>query len=130
MAAFPTPHTARLRERVERDRAVWIEGEPGDAGEPVDGPQFPCLLFLPLGSEDSSQPRSRKITRPTVMWDPADVAGDAPRASGELLILAAELAPVMGAPAVLWQIDGEPQPFGPPGETLVGMQANLKRVDQ
>lgn len=108
---------------------TWIEGEPGDGPEPVDGPQFPCFLFLPLGTE-APGPRSRKITRPTVMWDPAEIAGGKdPRADDELFIVAPELAPVLGAGSFRWQIEGAPQPFGPPGQPVVGVQANLKRVD-
>lgn len=126
MARFPTPHTAALRV-YEEEGAEWIEGEPGDAPEPVDGPAFPCFLFLPLGTEEPG-PRSRKITRPTVMWDPAEVAGDDPSADGELLITAPEYAPVTGGAAVRWQVEGSPQPFGPPGGPLVGVQASLKQV--
>lgn len=132
MAVFPTPHTARRREYVERqgEPVEWVEGEPGaDGPQPVDGPEFPCFLFLPLGSEDEAHPRSRKVSRPTVMWDPAEVVGDNPTADDELLIVAPELAPVLGAGEVRWQVDGAPQPFGPPGEQVVGVQATLKRVE-
>lgn len=126
MARFPTPHVAALRVYVEAG-AEWIEGEPGDGPEPVLGPLFPCFLFLPLGQEEPG-PRSRKVSRPTVMWDPAELTGDHPSAEGELLIEAPEYAPVTGAGAVRWQIEGAPQPFGPPGGPLVGVQATLKQV--
>jgi hypothetical protein len=128
VARFPTPHRAQ-RIAYEEAGAGWIEGEPGAGPQPVYGPGFPCFLFLPLGSEDSGSPRSRKISRPTVMWDPAEVVGGvSPTASNELWIEAPELAAVVGGPAARWQIEGDPQPFGPPGAKLVGVQATLKQV--
>jgi hypothetical protein len=66
------------------------------------------------------------------MWDPADITpagAESPRADDELLITAIELSPATGAETVRWQIEGQPQPFGPPGEAVVGVQANLKRVE-
>lgn len=128
MARFPTPHAASVR-RYEENSSEWIEGEPGDGPEPVDGLSFPCFLFLPLGTEEAA-PRSRKVSRPTVMWDPAEVVGDAPGADDELFITAPEYAAVLGVGTVRWQVQGDPQPFGPPGGPVVGVQANLKRVVQ
>jgi hypothetical protein len=130
VAAFPTPHVAQVL-AYEEDGAGWIEGERGDAPEPTLLASIPCYLFVPLGTEEQSA-RSRKITRPTVMWDPADITpagAESPRADDELLITAIELSPATGAETVRWQIEGQPQPFGPPGEAVVGVQANLKRVE-
>lgn len=127
MAAFPTPHVAYRQQMVEDVAAPWIEGEPGDGPEPQLTAAFPCFLFLPLGGEDPG-PRSRKVTRPTVMWDPAEVIGEHPTPEDELHIEAPELAPVTGGGVVRWQIEGDPQPFGPPGEAVVGVQATLKQV--
>lgn len=116
----------------------WIEGEPGIEGPTgVRGTPFPCVLFLPLGSEDEGQPRSRKVTRPTLMFEPFDFDGapvEPPSAEDELLIAAPELAasfeqaegeePGTGR----WQIEGTPQPFGPPGR-VIGYQATVKQVE-
>jgi hypothetical protein len=110
----------------------WIEGEPGEGGsEPVAGDEFPCVLFLPGGSEDSGQPRSRKITRPTLLFEPVNAdsgAAVAVSADDELLVRAPEMAFLTGAEEVRWQVEGQPQPFGPPG-TVIGVQATLKRVE-
>lgn len=128
MARFPTPHAAVSMTYAEGpDEAEWIEGEPGDGPETVPAAAFPCFLFLPLGQEEPG-PRSRKVSRPTVMWDPAEVTGDDPTADDELVIEAPEYAPVTGAAAARWQVEGSPQPFGPPGGPLVGVQATLKQV--
>lgn len=133
-------HTATPVEYVEDAAAVeWIEGEPGASGgpEPVRGAPFPVVLFLPLGTEQEDRPRSRKVTAPTVLWEPvnADTGAEAPvlDADAELLILAPELKgyfeQVDGEPEGTgrWQIDGNPQPFGPPGR-VIGVQARLKAV--
>jgi hypothetical protein len=137
-------HVATPLDYVEGTAAgVWIEGEPGASGpEPTRGPTFPCVLFLPGGSEDDAQPRSRKITRPTVLFEPVrpddwpDAAGTAIAldADSELLISAPELAAwfeqAKGEPAGTgrWQVQGRPQPFGPPG-SVIGGQATLKQVE-
>lgn len=127
MARFPTPHVATVLAYVE-DGVEWVEGERGDAPEATSVGEVRCYLFLPLGSEEQA-PRSRKVTRPTVMWDPAEVVGQNPTADGELLILAPELVAGTGAAEVRWQIEGNPQPFGPPGLQPIGAQATLKRVE-
>lgn len=128
MAQFPTPHTARIRELVEDTAGGWIEGEPTKGPVATDVGTVPCYLFLPLGTEDDAQPRRRKLSRPTVMWDPAEVVGDRPTADHELWITAPELVSATGAIEVRWQIEGDPQPFGAPGETVIGAQATLKRL--
>lgn len=121
-------HTATLL-RYEEDGVAWIEGEPGDGPEPTLGESFACVLFLPLGTEDDSGARSRKVSRPTILWEPPARLG----ADDELLILAPELADhfeqAPGRPVGTgrWQVDGEPQPFGPPGK-VIGTQATLKQV--
>lgn len=131
-------HAARrLRVEEDEDAATWIEGEPGEGPRAVPGPEFPVVLFLPLGQEDSGQPRSRKVTRPTLLWEPvnADTGEDVEPVSpdDELLIEASDLAPYFEQAAGeepgigRWQVDGAPQPFGPPG-AVIGAQANLKAV--
>lgn len=128
-------HVATPMEFVEGD-TDWIEGEPGDGPEATPGTDFKCVLFLPLGTEDEGEPRARKISRPLLMWEPVNVDGDAltpVTANSELLIVAPELAgsfePVdPDAPGTgRWQIEGAPQPFGPPG-SIIGFQATLKQV--
>lgn len=130
-------HRGRRLRVVEDAGAVeWIEGEPGEGPAAVPGPVFPVVLFLPLGSEDAG-PRSKKITRPTLMWEPVNADTGEPvepvTADDELLIDAPDLAawfeqapgeePGVGR----WQVDGPPQPFGPPG-SVIGVQATLKAV--
>lgn len=130
-------HSAR-RLRVEDDtEPEWIEGEPGDGPRPVAGEPFPVVLFLPLGTEETARPRSKQVARPTLLWEPVNAntgaAVETITADDELLILAADLAPYFEqAPdepdgTGRWQIDGAPQPFGPPG-TVIGVQAVLKQV--
>lgn len=144
-------HTARRYTAVEvtpESALDWIEGEPGGGEEddPADegGPQrvesgeFPCVLFLPLGSESApSEGRSKKVTVPTLLWEPDGTAAVPVPDLGpddEILISAVELAEwfeqAAGFPAGtgLWQIDGAPQPFGPPGGPVIGVQARLKQV--
>lgn len=135
MARFPTPHVVRVL-RYPEGEEDWIAGEPGDGPEPAPGGEWPCYLFLPLGQEEPG-PRSRKVTRPQVMFDPVEKpVGEAdPSADDELLIFAPELAGyfvqvgVEGEAGVgRWQIEGPPQPFGPPGVQVIGVLANLKAV--
>ena len=133
-------HVATPVEYVEGDEAgEWIEGEPGAEGPtPEKGVAFSCVLFLPIGTEDEGQPRRRKVTRPTILFEPEDVNGgamDPPSADHELLIAAPELAAsfeqAAGEPPGTgrWQIEGTPQPFGPPGSVL-GYQATVTQVEQ
>lgn len=110
----------------------WIEGEPGEAGpEPVPGVAFPAVLFLPQGQEDSNRPRSQKVSRPTLLYEPVNADTGVPvaklSADDELMVRAPELAFWTGAEEARWQVDGTPQPFGPPG-TVIGVQAVLKQV--
>lgn len=117
----------------------WIEGEPGaDGPEPIKGEPFACVLFLPLGAEESpgaDSPRPRKSSRPTIMYETPRADGTAVvlSADDELLIAAPELsahfeqAEGEAAGVGRWQVDGRPQPFGPPGE-VIGVQANVKQV--
>jgi hypothetical protein len=120
-----------------------IEGEPGEAGaEPIEGTPFEAVLFLPgPGGEESNPYKPRTIRRPTLLYNPDRGLVDASRglvgdgsaivlgAEDELLIDAVELASFTGGERVRWQVDGEPQPFGPPGR-VIGVQATLKRVEQ
>lgn len=134
MARFPTPHTAQPT-RVEENRAVpagqWIEGEPGNVGAtPVPATTFPCFLFLPQSGESEGGERSwrpRSVRRPTIMFDPAEVTGKQPGKEDELLITAPELAAFTGGSPARWQVEGIPQPFGPPG-VVIGAQVALKQV--
>lgn len=105
-----------------------IEGEADT--EPVDGTPFMGVLFLPQGSEEQNPYKPRKITRPTLLYLPTDTTGAAVvlKAEDEVLIDAPELEPWTGAAAARWQLDGVPQPFGPPG-SVIGIQAALVKVD-
>lgn len=127
-------HTATPIRTVEADAGAptWVEGERGEEGpQPVAEAAFPCIVFLPNATEsaggESSWRPSRQIRRPTMLFDPALVPGRQPTRETELMILAPELAPWTGAGEARWQLDGDPQPFGPPG-SVIGAQATLKQV--
>lgn len=110
------------------ETGTLVEGE-GDI-EPVEGTPFQGILFLPQGSEEQNPYRPRKLSRPTLLYLPKDALGAAVvlKAEDELLIAAPELAPWTGAAEARWQLEGVPQPFGPPG-SVIGIQAALVKVD-
>lgn len=109
--------------------AEWVEGEPDI--EPQRGTPFACVLFLPRGAEATTDAfRRRQVTRPTLLYTGMDVGGGEVQLTGddELELTAAEEPPV--ARAMIegrWMVDGDPQPFGPPGQ-VIGWQATLERV--
>lgn len=112
---------------------VWVEGEPTEGTVDVSASpatSWPCVLFVPQTGETSEAQRSwrpRAVQRPTVMWNPGDVVGDQPGKDARLAITAPELAPWTGAERVVWQVDGLPQPAGPPGAPVV-VVATVKQV--
>lgn len=117
------------------DESNWIEGEPDDTGNTPSpgggaaGTPFACCLFLPQ-SPEQGPPRGRRVVRvPTLLMAPEDNEGTALMLSpaDTVSITAPELPG--HANGVLYQVEGEPQPFGPPGDDLIGMQATLKRVE-
>lgn len=126
-------------EGVEGDQ--WIEGEPGEGGpEPVEGVPFECVLFLPSpGGEEANPYKPRVVRRPTLLYNPDRNILDATRgligdgsdielsAEDELLILAPELVPWTKAARARWQLEGDSQPFGPPG-SVFGAMATLLQV--
>lgn len=95
--------------------------------EDVQGTPFSCCLFLPApgGEEDRG---GRRVKRPTLLVSPVDRSGEPVTVAAKLklLVTAPELT---GPTAVLWQVEGDPQPFGKPGEPLIGSQATLRRVE-
>lgn len=112
--------------------STWVEGERGTVGpSEFTGTAFPCVLFLPQAPEQNEAAVSwkpRTVTRPTLLFDPLDVvAGQMPGKDHDLLISAPDLAAFTGGDAVIWQVDGAPQPAGPPGRPIV-VVAILKRV--
>lgn len=112
----------------------WIEGTPSTEGtKPRAGVPFPCVLFLPQAPEQAGEQVSwkpRVLTRPTLLYNPTRDDGTPVRLTkdAELDVLAVDLAPFLGAETVRWQLDGDPQPAGPPGRPVVVI-ANLKRVE-
>jgi hypothetical protein len=68
------------------------------------------------------------VRRPLLLLSALDEDGQPVAvSSADLLdITAPELT---GPSAVRWQVDGYPQPFGKPGESIIGSQCNLRRVD-
>lgn len=120
-------HTAVPAVRKEEGGA-WVQGEPSNESDPRPGVPVACCLFLPLSGEQQA-PRGRRAVRVPLLLlshtdeDGADVdLGPA----DEVDVTAPELT---GPDPVRWQIDGYPQPFGPPGEELIGKQVNVKRVE-
>lgn len=119
----------------------WVEGEwvPDVAPDAEDarGVGFDCCLFLPIGDEEEAATRviyGRNVTRPTLLYLPEDDAGNAVALTHEeeLLIVAPEINVTEGRAAdaeVRWAVQGRPQPFGPPGEDVIGLQARLARVE-
>lgn len=124
--------------RFEQDDTVpaeeWIEGEPGDTGpEPTQLAPVPCLLFLPQAPETAGGEvawKPRVITRPTLLYNPSRPDGTdvGLKKDDELLIDAPDLAPWVGQNPARWQLDGIPQPAGPPGRPVVVI-ATLKRIE-
>lgn len=117
---------------VDENAEEWIEGEPGEGAEPVAGLPFACVLFLPQSTEGAGQEfswRQRAITRPTLLYN--IVRADGSRVDigkdDELTISAPDLAEWQGGALARWQVDGIPQPFGPPGRAFA-CQATLKQV--
>lgn len=104
----------------------WIEGDPDE--EEDAGTGFDCALFLPMGGEQNP-PRGRRAVRtPTLLLAPLDDRGELVTVSPEdqLDITAPEIT---GPSALRWQVNGFPQPFGPPGEPIIGSQVTLVRVE-
>lgn len=93
----------------------------------VQGTPFDCCLFMPApGAEDERQ--GRKVKRPTLLLATEDRAGVALVVTGKLKVLVT--APELTGPdPVLWQVQGDPQPFGKPGEDLIGSQVTLRRIE-
>jgi len=99
----------------------------------VPGTPFDCCLFLPQGSK-SADGRGRRVREPTLLVAPEDDLGMPVQAGpeDELLIVAPELNVAEGLPAetaVRYRIAGEAQPFGKPGNDIIGRQLTLVRVD-
>lgn len=133
-------------EEPQTNPTSWIEGEPGDqgGGEPVQGPGFACVLFMPgPGGEQQNTYRPKVITQPTILYNPTRdmnraAANGAPVITAdnspvvitnedELLVTAPELAAWTGDVTVRWQAVGDAQPFGPPG-SVFGILATLRAV--
>jgi hypothetical protein len=126
-------HSCRVEADVaDQDAVQWVEGTPGATGVvPELGVAWPCVLFLPLVGEEAPAAqrgfRPRAVQRPTLLFNPGDVVGRSPSKDVRVLIHAPDLAPWTGGDDVLWEVDGIPQPAGPPGRPLV-VQATVKRV--
>lgn len=128
---------------VHRGRAIASVGRTpdlddmvyGDAGvEEVEIPtEFACCIFLPLGSEEPTG-RGRGVREPTLLYATRNVAGEMTMLRKEMSVevLAPELNAAEGLPGdewVRWELRGAPQPFGPPGQEPIGLQAIVKRID-
>lgn len=109
---------------TREDTAGWAEGEP-DTPEQVPVPEraFGCCLFLPGSSEETGGRGSRQVKRPTLLLPP----GLPVTRKDQVDVTAAELT---GPDPVRWQVEGDPQPFGKPGEATIGSQVTLRRVEE
>jgi hypothetical protein len=116
-------HTARPVR--EEETGPKVDGRPST--EPVEGTPFDCCLFLPAPSAEAER-QGRRVKRPQLLMATHDRAAQPVAVSAEfrLLVTAPE---VTGAEPVLWQVEGDPQPFGKPGEPLIGQLAILRRVE-
>lgn len=126
-------HTAVPVTYDEGTPVEWIEGESGPAagGEAVEGVEFPCVLFLPgPGGQQDNPYRQRVVRTPQIMFNPlrADLTTVVLGKSSEVLVTAPDLAAYTGANTVRWLLQGDAQPFGPPG-TVYGLLALLTRVE-
>lgn len=137
-------HSATPVSTTDGEAATWVEGEPDE--DRTAGPAFDCFYMEGRGaSEQPAIPRGRrKVEQPTILYEPE-------RDDGSVIHLVAEdeividpgdddgLWAVFGGagqtvtvgeeevPGVLFQVDGDPEPFQPPGE-VIGYEARLKRV--
>lgn len=122
----------------------WVEGEPDEIRKA--GSAFDCLYLHGRGaSEQPALPRGRrKVEQPTIIYEYERLDGSAIQlvAEDEIVIDPADdegVWAVLGGsgqvvkvgedevPGVLFQVDGDPEPFQRPGE-VIGYEARLKRV--
>jgi hypothetical protein len=112
------------------EEGEWIDGE--QAIQDVQGRPFPCCLFLPQGAESGRS--GREVKRPTMLYLAVYPDGSAIQIMRQdrLSVVAPELGVstglALGEP-FRFQVDGDPQPLGRPGDDLVGFYAVLKSVD-
>lgn len=118
----------------DADADDWVEGDYSPQRE-VRGTPFDCCLFLPSGTPQPSAALSRQVRVPTLLVAALDDAGAPPvlAPEDELLVVAEELNLQEGRAMlteVRWQVEGTAQPFGRPGDDVIGSQATLKRVEE
>lgn len=121
-------HTARVWRTVEQ--GPLVDGE-REVIQEWSAP-FACCLFLPLGTETGTG-LGRQVREPTLLYDPVDVLGEvvALRPEEELLLVAPELNVAEGRLAeeeVRWMVNGAAQPFGRPGDDVIGFQVALRAL--
>lgn len=134
-------HTATPLSYGEDPAGAWVEGERGAGPTLTQGVPFACVLFMPsAGGQQDTSYRPRTVVRPTLMYNPARELADVTRGlvadgspivlspESELLLAAPDLAAWIGGDNLRWEVDGQVQPFGPPGQ-VIGFQAALRRVE-
>lgn len=119
---------------LRRTGEAWVEGHKVPGGE-TPGTPFDCCLFLPKGTEDTVIQMGRQVSEPTLLYAPEDDAAQPIGLKPEdaILITAPELNAARGMAANAqerWQVVGAPQPFGKPGEDVLGFQATLRLVTE
>jgi hypothetical protein len=121
------------------ESSTWVEGERVPNAEDADGgAEFRCMLFLPAPGSENTTPAyfsPKRIVQPTLLYWPKDVAGApvALSAEDELGVISPELNVAQGraeGAEVRWQVQGDPQAFGPPGRPVIGFLATLQRVGE
>jgi hypothetical protein len=107
----------------------WVNGEPDVEENP--GAPFACCLFLPQDGDTPTPRGARRVKTPLLLVADVDDDGSpvelAPEDELEVTVTP-DLIPALGAETTRWQVEAGPQPFGPPGDDLVGSQVTLKRV--
>jgi hypothetical protein len=131
-----------LRITQQEESGEWIEGEwiitqPGVTEESRATP-FDGCLFLPRGEEATGGGVAvilgREVLVPTLLYLPEDHDGDAVALDREdrVGVVAAELNEARGYALdfeEMYFVNGSPQPFGKPGEPVIGLQAILQKVE-
>jgi hypothetical protein len=138
-----TVHSARIVSTVQGDPDTWIEGEPDE--KRVLSASFDCFYMQGHGAATERTPvGGRKLEDPTIIYETERDDGTRVSLKNEDEVIvdpeddddlwdvlggAGQTVPVNGEeiPGVLFQVEGDPAAYQPPGEVL-GYEATLKRV--
>lgn len=118
----------------DRDEEDWVDGDYSPVPD-TEGTPFDCCLFLPAGQPQPAAPLGRQVRVPTLLCAAVDDEDKPPvlAPEDELDVIAEELNLQEGRAAdarVRWQVEGTGQPFGRPGDDVIGAQVTLRRVEE